>query len=91
MYGIGGSFCWVSEINAFGVEAGSAPEESADVSESDPASESSGEAPEASEAADASDVSDGPSPALYIAGGCAIVIAAGLLGFFLYKKRARRA
>ncbi len=27
VYGIGGSFCWVSEINAFGVEAGSAPEE----------------------------------------------------------------
>lgn len=25
VYGIGGSFCWVSEINAFGVEAGSAP------------------------------------------------------------------
>ena len=33
----------------------------------------------------------GSSAAPFIAGGCAIVIAAGLMGFFLYKKRARRA
>ena len=91
VYGIGGSFCWVSEINAFGVEAGSAPEESADVSESDPASESSDEAPEVSEAENISVPATGSSAAPFIAGGCAIVIAAGLMGFFLYKKRARRA
>ena len=67
------------------------PEESADVSESDPASESSDEAPEVSEAENISVPATGSSAAPFIAGGCAIVIAAGLMGFFLYKKRARRA
>ena len=69
---------------------GSAPEESADVSESDPASESSDEAPEVSEAENISVPATGSSAAPFIAGGCAIVIAAGLMGFFLYKN-ARRA